>query len=41
MDGINGFYSILPLFGTIILLIVARFIYKLLSVNEGYYDADF
>ena len=41
MDGINGFYSFLPLFGTVILLIVARFIYNLLSVNEDYYDADF
>lgn len=41
MDGINGFYSLLPLIGTVILLIIARFIYKLLSVNEDYYDADF
>ena len=41
IDGINGFYSALTLFGTIILFIIARFVFKTLSVNKDFYDADF
>jgi len=41
IDGMNGFFSLLGFFGTIILFIFSKFIFKLFSVKEDYYNDDF